>query len=54
MKNKLTIYIDMDGVLANFDKAAKENPHIKRPDLHLDFSTFDPKHLDGAKVVLLQ
>jgi len=42
MKNKLTIYIDMDGVLANFDKAAKENPHIKRPDLHLDFSTFEP------------
>ena len=43
--NKLRIYIDMDGVLANFDKAADESPHkdIKglRPDLTLDFSKFE-------------
>jgi 5'(3')-deoxyribonucleotidase len=43
---KLIIYIDMDGVLANFDKAADEHPSngIKgyRPDLILDFSTFEP------------
>tara|TARA_R110002051_G_scaffold60644_3_gene111281 strand:- start:1068 stop:1520 length:453 start_codon:yes stop_codon:yes gene_type:complete len=47
MENKLKIFIDMDGVLANFEKAAEENPHIKRPDLHLDFSTFEP--IAGAK-----
>ena len=44
--NKLRIYIDMDGVLANFDKAAEEHPSngIKgfRPDLTLDFSKFEP------------
>ena len=43
--NKLRIYIDMDGVLANFDKAADEHPSngIKgfRPDLTLDFSKFE-------------
>jgi len=43
---KLRIYIDMDGVLANFDKAADEHPSngVKgyRPDLTLDFSTFEP------------
>ena len=40
---KLTIYIDMDGVLANFEKAARELPAgVSRPDLHLDFSKFEP------------
>ena len=53
--NKLTIYIDMDGVLTNFDKAADEHPSngIKgyRPDLILDFSTFEPIKgaIDGVK-----
>ena len=40
--NKLRIYIDMDGVLSNFDKASQEHPSngIKgySPDLVLDFS----------------
>ena len=44
MKNKLRIFIDMDGVLANFKKAADLIPDEedkKHPDLVLDFSTFD-------------
>ena len=41
--DKLTIYIDMDGVLADFQKAADELPkYIDHPDLVLDFSTFTP------------
>ena len=41
--NKLTIYIDMDGVLCNFEKAAGEKPPSSLPpDLVLDFSTFEP------------
>jgi 5'(3')-deoxyribonucleotidase len=43
---KLTIFIDMDGVLANFDKAKHNHPDFEkrgfRPDLTLDFSKFDP------------
>ena len=42
-KNKLTIFLDMDGVLANFEEAAATlPPYTKRPDLHLDFSKFEP------------
>tara|TARA_R100001015_G_C4631740_1_gene194530 strand:- start:1351 stop:1815 length:465 start_codon:yes stop_codon:yes gene_type:complete len=47
-KNKLTIFLDMDGVLANFEKAANEIPdwapeHDKKhPDEVLDFSRFEP------------
>ena len=41
------IDIDMDGVLADFEKAANEMPDEKRPDLVLDFSTFDV--IPGAK-----
>ena len=44
---KLTIYIDMDGVLANFEKPAAQIPDEvldiwNRPDEVLDFSTFEP------------
>jgi len=43
---KLRIYIDMDGVLANFEKAKEEHPDFGkkgfRADLELDFSTFAP------------
>ena len=42
----LRIFIDMDGVLSNFDKAANEHPKAGtkgyRPDLVLDFTTFEP------------
>lgn len=47
MDKQLTIFIDMDGVLANFDKAVDQNPDVKRPDLVLDFSKFEP--MPGAK-----
>ena len=48
--NKLTIYIDMDGVLANFKEAAdklmesfpEELGNGIKPDEVLDFSTFTP------------
>ena len=40
--SKLTIFLDMDGVLANFEKAAAQIPDVKRPDEVLDFSTFEP------------
>ena len=43
---RLRIFIDMDGVLANFDKAKRNHPDFKkkgfRPDLTLDFSKFEP------------
>ena len=46
MKNRLTIFIDMDGVLADFDSSKKAHPKYNakgfRPDLELDFSTFTP------------
>jgi len=43
----LRIFIDMDGVLANFEKAHSElnlakNRFVKNPDEVLDFSTFEP------------
>jgi len=45
--NKLVIYIDMDGVLANFDKSHRQlekesGKKVHRPDLVLDFATFEP------------
>jgi len=53
-KNKLTIFLDMDGVLANFEKAAAQHPDIKRPDLHLDFSKFEPMPgaIDAVKKII--
>ena len=38
---KKIIYIDMDGVISNFDKAAKEGGWIHRPDLHVDFRNLE-------------
>ena len=50
----LRIFIDMDGVLANFEKAAAQHPDIKRPDLHLDFSKFEPMPgaIDAVKKII--
>jgi len=44
----------MDGVLANFEKAAAQHPDIKRPDLHLDFSKFEPMPgaIDAVKKII--
>ena len=43
-KNKLTVFVDMDGVLCNFNQAASELPKEQqtRPDLHVDFSRLEP------------
>jgi hypothetical protein len=44
--NKLIIHLDMDGVLANFEKAMTEHPKHGtkgwKPDGALDFSKFEP------------
>jgi len=42
----MRIYIDMDGVIANFDKAAKEGEWKHRPDLHVDYRNLEV--IDGA------
>ena len=38
---KLRIYVDMDGVIADFDKAAKRRTHTPRPDLWVDYLYLD-------------
>ena len=50
--NKKIIYIDMDGVIADFAKAAKElgNPH--RPDLKVNFRDLDL--MPGAQDALMR
>ena len=46
LRNENIIFIDMDGVVADFDLAAALHPkrkdHAWRPDLELDFSEFKP------------
>jgi 5'(3')-deoxyribonucleotidase len=44
IKNKFTIFLDMDGVLCNFEKAKEQLPKEQqgRPDLHVDFSKLEP------------
>ena len=44
INNKFTVFLDMDGVLCNFDKAKDELPKEQqgRPDLHVDFSKLEP------------
>ena len=50
--NKKIIYIDMDGVIANFAKAAEElgNPH--RPDKYVDYRNFEL--IPGAQKALIK
>ena len=37
----MRIFIDMDGVISDFEKAAKEGGFDKRPDLHVDYRNLD-------------
>jgi len=50
--NKKIIYVDMDGVISNFDKAAKEGGWTHRPDLKVDFRNLEL--IPGAKDALLK
>ena len=48
---KKTIFIDMDGVIANFAKAAKEGGWDHRPDKHVDYGNLEV--MPGAKDALI-
>ena len=39
----MRIYIDMDGVISNFEKAAKEGGFNKRPDLYVNYRNLEVK-----------
>ena len=47
---KKTIFIDMDGVIANFAKAAKEGGWEHRPDKHVNFGELEV--MPGAEEAL--
>ena len=49
---KKIIYVDMDGVISDFDKAAKEGGWTHRPDLKVDFRNLEV--VPGAKDALLR
>ena len=49
---KKTIFIDMDGVIANFAKAAKEGGWDHRPDKHVDYGNLEV--MPGAKNALIR
>ena len=42
----MRIYIDMDGVISDFQKAAKEGGFNKRPDLYVDYRNLEV--IEGA------
>ena len=44
---KLRIFIDMDGVLADFRKEANKIPNVKNPEKILDFSKFTNQYFGG-------
>ena len=50
--SKKIIYIDMDGVISNFDKAAKEGGWTHRPDLKVNFRNLEL--IPGAQDALLR
>ena len=50
--NKKIIYVDMDGVIADFDKAAKEGGWKHRPDLKVNFRDLDL--IPGARDALMK
>ena len=39
--NKYRIFIDMDGVIADFEKAADAGNYTSRPDLYVDYISID-------------
>ena len=49
---KKIIYVDMDGVIADFDKAAKEQGDGKRPDKYVDYRNLDL--IPGAQSALIK
>jgi 5'-nucleotidase len=49
---KKLIYIDMDGVIANFDKAAREQGNGKRPDLYVNYRNLEL--IPGSKDALIK
>ena len=49
---KKIIYVDMDGVISDFDKAAKQGGYKHRPDLHVNFRTLDL--VPGAQKALIR
>ena len=49
---KKIVYIDMDGVISDFDKAAKEGGWTHRPDLKVNFRNLEL--IPGAKDALLR
>tara|TARA_R100000656_G_scaffold3833_1_gene5351 strand:- start:469 stop:900 length:432 start_codon:yes stop_codon:yes gene_type:complete len=49
---KKIIYVDMDGVISDFDKAAKEGGWTYRPDLHVNFRNLDL--ISGAQDALIR
>jgi len=50
--NKKIIYVDMDGVISDFDKAAKEGGWTYRPDLKVNFRDLDL--IPGARDALMK
>jgi len=50
--NKKIIYVDMDGVISDFDKAAKEQGNGKRPDLYVDYRNLEL--IPGARDALIR
>ena len=48
----MRIFIDMDGVIPDFDKAAKQGGYTHRPDLHVNFRDLDL--IPGAQDALIE
>ena len=49
---KKIIYVDMDGVISDFNKAAKQGGYTHRPDLHVNFRDLDL--IPGAQDALIR
>ena len=50
--NKKIIYVDMDGVISDFNKAAKQGGYTHRPDLKVNFRDLDL--MPGAQDALIK